>query len=177
MSDPRVDSSLLRSAVRDPQTVTPKGVRVDDVIHGVRVRRAITHSDDRGTLCEMYDTRWDFTEEPLVYAYQLTIRPGQAKGWVVHLEQDDRMFFSAGTAKAVLYDAREDSPTHGLINELYFDAHNRGLLRIPKGVFHALANVGGDDVVAVNMPTRPYRHDDPDKLRLPLDTDEIPYRF
>jgi dTDP-4-dehydrorhamnose 3,5-epimerase len=177
MSEPQVEDALLRAAAQDSQTVTPEGVRLDEVIAGVRVRRATTHSDDRGTLCEMYDPRWDFAEEPLVYVYQLTVRPGKAKGWVVHLEQDDRLFFSAGTAKVVLYDAREDSPTHGLVNELYFDAHNRGLLRIPKGVFHAVANVGDDDVLAVNMPTRPYRHDVPDKHRLSLDTDAIPYRF
>jgi dTDP-4-dehydrorhamnose 3,5-epimerase len=29
----------------------------------------------------------------------------------------------------------------------------------------------------VNFPTRPYDHASPDKYRLPLDTDEIPYEF
>jgi hypothetical protein len=27
------------------------------------------------------------------------------------------------------------------------------------------------------MPSEPYRHDDPDKYRLPLDNDVIPYRL
>ena len=99
------------------------------------------------------------------------------KGWVVHYEQDDRLFFSFGTAKVVLYDAREDSPTHQRINELHFGDNNRALLRIPSGVFHAIQNVGDGEVVFVNMPTRPYRHEDPDKYRLPLDNDTIPYKF
>jgi dTDP-4-dehydrorhamnose 3,5-epimerase len=29
----------------------------------------------------------------------------------------------------------------------------------------------------INLPTAPYKHADPDKYRLPLDTDEIPYQF
>ena len=48
---------------------------------------------------------------------------------------------------------------------------------IPPGVFHALLNVGEIDALFVNLPTRPYRHDAPDKFRLPLDTDQIPYRL
>jgi dTDP-4-dehydrorhamnose 3,5-epimerase len=167
-------SELLQ---KDAQTVTPAGERVGELIEGVRIRRAVTHTDARGTLCEVYDPRWGFTEEPLVYVYRLTVRPGVTKGWVKHLMQDDRMFFASGTAKVVLYDDREDSPTYGMRNELYFDAHSRGLLRIPVGVLHAVGNVGQDDVVAINMPTRPYDHADPDKYRLPLDSDEHPYRF
>jgi dTDP-4-dehydrorhamnose 3,5-epimerase len=163
--------------VQDAQTVTPAGERLDRLIEGVRVRRAVTHTDDRGTLCEMYEPRWGFSEEPLVYVYQLTIRPGVVKGWVKHLLQDDRIFFAGGTAKVVLYDDREDSPTYGLRNELYFDPHGRGLLRIPRGVVHAVGNVGQDDVVAVNMPTRPYDHANPDKLRLPVGAEETPFRF
>ena len=33
------------------------------------------------------------------------------------------------------------------------------------------------DVIVINCPTMPYDHADPDKYRLPLDTDRIPYRF
>jgi hypothetical protein len=37
--------------------------------------------------------------------------------------------------------------------------------------------VGTDDAWFVNMPSTPYRHDDPDKYRLPLDTPDIPFHF
>jgi len=33
------------------------------------------------------------------------------------------------------------------------------------------------DALFVSMPTRPYQHDDPDVYRLPLENDQIPYRF
>jgi dTDP-4-dehydrorhamnose 3,5-epimerase len=56
-------------------------------------------------------------------------------------------------------------------------AANRGLLTIPAGVVHAVVNVGTDEVRFVNMPTRPYDHERPDKFRPPPDTSEIPYRL
>jgi dTDP-4-dehydrorhamnose 3,5-epimerase len=163
--------------VKDRQTVTPEGERIDPLIEGVRIRAAVTQVDERGTLCEIYDPGWGFTPEPLVHVYQTTIEPGQAKGWVLHRLQDDRLFFSLGRAKVVLYDEREESPTFGMINEHYFSDQRRGLLRIPAGVWHAIQNIGPTEVIFVNCPTRPYVHEDPDKYRLPLDTSAIPYRL
>lgn len=161
----------------DAQSVTPEGERLMQQIAGVELRPAVTHSDERGSICEIFSPAWGFTDEPLCYVYESTIRPGVVKGWVVHYEQDDRLFFSQGSVKIVLYDARRDSPTHGLINELFFEAHNRGLLRVPAGVVHAVQNIGWTDAQFINLPTRPYRHEAPDKARLPLDTEAIPYRF
>ena len=162
---------------KDPQTVTRAGEPIQELLDGVRVRPAVTHLDERGSLCEIYDPAWGFTDEPLVYVYQTTIRPKQVKGWVLHLEQDDRLFFSFGDVKVVLFDGRVESRTFESLNVLHFGESNRALLRIPRGVYHAIANVGGSDVVFINSPTRAYRHEDPDKYRLPLDTDRIPYRF
>jgi dTDP-4-dehydrorhamnose 3,5-epimerase len=162
---------------RDRQTVTPEGESVQALIAGVRVRRAITHEDDRGSVCEMLGAGWDFDDAPIVYAYQATIRPRKIKGWVVHFDQDDRLFFSSGSVQLVLYDGRPNSETHGTINELFFSEYNRALVRIPRGVYHALRNIGETDALFVNLPTRPYNHVVPDKYRLPLDTEAIPYRF
>jgi dTDP-4-dehydrorhamnose 3,5-epimerase len=177
VEEPTVSVAWVSTAERDSQSVTAEGESVQELLAGVRVRRAVTHLDDRGSVCEIYNPAWGFTDEPLVYAYQTTIRVGQTKGWVLHLEQDDRLCFMFGDVKVVLFDGRTDSPTFESLNVLYFGESNRGLLRIPRGVYHALQNVGQCDAVFVNMPTRAYRHEDPDKYRLPLDTDVIPYRF
>lgn len=168
---------MVIEPIPDRQTVSPDGSRIGEVIAGVRTRGAITQEDDRGTVCEIISARWEFDDAPLVYAYQVTIRPRKVKGWVVHADQDDRLFFSTGAIRVVLYDARANSPTHGIINELYFSGYNRGLLRIPRGVYHALQNIGETDALFINFPTQPYNHANPDKSRLPLDTDLIPYRF
>ena len=77
----------------------------------------------------------------------------------------------------VLYDAREDSPTHGLVSKVVLSEHRRQVVNIPAGVWHADRNIGSGDVVVVNFPTIPYDHEHPDKERLPLDTPLIPYSF
>jgi dTDP-4-dehydrorhamnose 3,5-epimerase len=159
--------SRLEEAVRDRQTVTAYGESVQESIDGVLVRRSATHADERGTLTEIYDARWGFTEEPVTYVYATTVLPGRVRGWVVHLEQDDRLFFVKGTAKLALYDAREDSETFGRANVHYLGDHERTLVRIPAGVVHAVKNVGMDEVVFVNLPTEPYAHENPDKYRFP----------
>jgi dTDP-4-dehydrorhamnose 3,5-epimerase len=150
---------------------------VAPLIDGVRVHEPRTIMDERGSLCEIYNPAWGFSEEPLVYAYQVTVRPNTVKGWILHREQDDRTFVSMGTGKFVLYDAREGSPTQEMLNEICLGAENRGILRIPKGVWHAVQNVGTSDLLFINLPTNAYRYEDPDKYRLPLDSDAIPYSF
>ncbi|MEA2682840.1 MAG: dTDP-4-dehydrorhamnose 3,5-epimerase [Chloroflexota bacterium] len=164
-------------AIKDVQTVTAGGEPVATYIAGVQVRRTRTHQDERGELCEVYDPAWGFTAEPMVYAYQAMIRPGMAKGWILHEQQDDRLFISFGTAKVVLYDAREGSETRGMLNEVYLGERDRGIVVIPRGVWHAVENVGSGDLYYLNLPTKAYNHASPDKYRLPLDTDQIPYRF
>ena len=167
----------LEHAQKDIASVGPDGESLQALIEGVDVRRARTHADERGTLCEIFDQRWGFADEPLVYAYLVTIRPGQVRGWVLHREQTDRLFVYAGVVRIVLYDARAESDSFGRLNVLHFGEHDRALVSIPPGVFHAVKNVGDHEGAFVNLPSQPYRHDDPDKYRLPLENDVIPYRL
>lgn len=162
---------------KDTQTVTPDGRRVAKLIAGVSVRQAITHEDERGELCEIYDPAWGVLDAPLVYVYQTSIRPGRLKGWVFHKQQTDRLFASMGVLKIVLFDLRDDSPTKDLLNEIFLSERNRGLLVIPPYVAHAVQNVGDTEAVFINMPTRPYNHTDPDKFRISFESGRIPYSF
>lgn len=162
---------------KDPQRVTVTGESVQDMIDGVKVRYAVTQLDERGSLCEIFNPAWDFSQEPLVYAYEIGIRPGRIKGWSMHLEQNDRLYISLGTLLIVLYDDRAASPTHGMVNAFCLSELRRGLVYIPKGVYHAVQNVGTTDALLINLPTRPYDHNNPDKFRLPINNDLIPYHF
>lgn len=170
-------SRLQSLASKDHQTVSEEGRLIFDLIDGVKIRYANTIPDDRGTITEIFNPAWGFHKEPLVYVYQVTIRPNKIKGWVVHTTYDDRSFVSRGTIKFVLYDDRKKSSTYKKVNEIYLSEENRALITIPKGVFHALQNVGHDDALFVNMPTKAYNHKNPDKRRLPINTKAIPYRF
>ena len=168
---------MISSTRKDTQTVTSNGQRVMPLISGVVIQPSATHVDERGTLCEILSPHRPPHPAPLVYVYQFTIRPGKIKGWHVHHLHDDRIFISQGHVKVVLYDDRPASPTYGMVNEIYRSETDRTLMVIPAYVFHAHQNIGSSDALFISMPTRPYRHDDPDVHRLPIDTDQIPYKF
>ena len=168
---------MISNPVQDRQTVASDGTPVAQLISGVVIQSSTTHADDRGTLCEIFSPHWPPHPAPLVYVYQFTIRPGKLKGWHVHYLHDDRIFISQGQIKVVLYDNRPDSPTSGMINEIYRTEYDRTLMVIPANVFHAHENVGRTDALLISMPTRAYNHASPDVYRLPLDTDQIPYKF
>ena len=165
------------SVTQDVQTVSSSGARVAPLPEGLVVRDLVTHTDERGTVCELYDPRWGVSPDPMVFGYTFTIRPGAAKGWAVHRAHEDRYAFLTGELEVVLYDAREDASTFGLDARLFLSEHRRQLLIIPRGVWHAERNIGQGDVVVVNFPSIPYDHTSPDKYRLPLDTDELPVRL
>jgi dTDP-4-dehydrorhamnose 3,5-epimerase len=167
----------MTTAIKAVQTVTADGRSVKPAIAGVAVRAAVTQQDERGTLCEIYSPAWGLDDLPLVYAYLVTVRPGRVKGWAVHERHVDRYFFAGGSLKLVLYDGRAESPTHGLVSELYFSDFNRSLVSVPPGVYHAVENVGSTEAMLFNLPSEPYDHAQPDKFILPLDNDLIPYSF
>ncbi len=146
-------------------------------IDGVQVRAAVTIPDERGTLTEMFNPAWNFGDEVVMYAYQFTIHPGKVKGWAVHYETDDRYFHSLGMVKLVLFDNRPESPTYKMINELFFTEFNRSHILIPKNVYHAIQNVGTTEAILVNFPSKVYDRANPDKYRLGLENDLIPYHF
>jgi dTDP-4-dehydrorhamnose 3,5-epimerase len=162
---------------RDNPTVTQAGERLQPLPDGVTFRDAVTHVDDRGSVCELFDPRWGWSDAELVFAYVFTLRPGMVKGWGLHLEHEDRYFILYGDLQVVLYDDRQDSPTRGLVATVYLSEFRRQLMNIPPGIWHANRNVGNRDVTVINFPTTPYDHENPDKYRLPLDTDQIPYSF
>jgi dTDP-4-dehydrorhamnose 3,5-epimerase len=56
-----------------------------------------------------------------------------------------------------------------------------GLVVVPPNLYHGWKNIGTDEAIVINMPTSPYRYDEPDAWILPWDSQEaeelIPYRF
>lgn len=167
----------LAAARRDRQMATPSGTLVRRLTAGVQMRRLPTQVDARGSVCELFDVRWAWHPDPLVFAYCFTIRPGVVKGWNLHREHEDRYALIQGEMNVVLFDPRPESPTCGEVCVLTLSERDRCLVNIPKNVWHADHNIGTSDVLVVNFPTTPYDHSNPDKYRLPLDTPLIEYSF
>lgn len=170
-------AQTLSAATRDPQSVRADGTSVRPLTDGVRRRATTTFADARGSVVEMFDPRWNWHPDPLVFAYSFTIRPGFVKGWNLHQDHEDRYFILQGEMELVLFDPRPESPTCGQICKIVLSEHHREIVNVPKNVWHADHNIGGKDVVVVNFPTAPYDHANPDKFRLPIDTPLIPYSF
>lgn len=161
----------------DQQTVNAQGESISPLPYGVTFRDAITQVDERGTVVEAFDPRWQWHPDPFAYCYVFTLRPGFVKGWGMHKQHQDRYFILYGELQVVLYDARPDSPTCGLVTSVVLSQYRRRLMNIPEGIWHANRNLGPHDVTVLNFPTKMYDHANPDKYRLPLDTDQIPYKF
>ncbi|MCB1501745.1 MAG: dTDP-4-dehydrorhamnose 3,5-epimerase family protein [Bauldia sp.] len=169
--------ATLAAARRDGQTSLPSGAPTRRLTHGVVIRDLPTFADERGSVTELYDLRWNFHPDPLVFAHTFTIRPGFVKGWGLHKKHEDRYAIFSGEMALVLFDPRPNSPTCGEVCRIILSEHRRQLVNVPRFVWHADHNIGTTDVLVVSFPTMAYDHADPDKYRLPLDTDLIPYSF
>lgn len=169
-------TTAFKSGVKDKQS-SKAGKTIEKLPEGSSFKDINVNVDDRGMVFEMFDSRWDWHKDPLVFSYCFTVRPGVIKGWGIHKLHEDRYCIMFGDLELVLYDARPKSKTSGQVFKVYLSEHKRRLINIPTGVWHADRNIGTKDAVVVNYPTMPYDHKNPDKYRLPLDTDEIPYKF
>jgi len=170
----RLDDTV-EASLQDLQTVTSSGQSVAPVIAGVKTYAPTNHVDHRGRLFEVYPGQNEFWHEPVVYCYSWSIRSRTAKGWGLHLKKDDRYTLIHGEALSVLYDARLDSPTHGLVQEVPLSAHGTRQLLIPKGVWHITLNLTETETFLINHPTQVYDHAHPDRLLLAWDSLAIPF--
>jgi dTDP-4-dehydrorhamnose 3,5-epimerase len=163
---------------RDAQTVTPDWQSTSQrLIEGVVVKKLPCVEDERGELAEIYREDWGVSGAPVTSVHQLTVRPRKIKGWHMHGQNDDRLFVSMGFVRLVLFDSRTDSATTGAVNTFFLSERNRALVVVPRGVFHAIQNVGEVDALLVSLPTALYDYHEPDKYRLPLKNSLIPFDF
>jgi dTDP-4-dehydrorhamnose 3,5-epimerase len=146
------------------------------LIAGVEIKRLVRHADDRGFLMEILRS-----DDPIFQQFGQTYvslnYPGVVRAWHWHEQQDDYFCCVQGMIQVPLYDLRDDSPTHGELNEFFLGDNNPMVLRIPHGVAHGYKTVGVVPSLLLNFPTALFNPDNPDELRLPWDTDRIPYSW
>jgi dTDP-4-dehydrorhamnose 3,5-epimerase len=164
----------LVTGVPDQQTVEADGTPVASTIFGVRTRSTINHVDHRGSVYEIFEGDNDYWDAAVVYAYQFSIRAGQCKGWGLHEFKEDRYTLVHGEVVVLLFDARPDSPTSGLVQQVYLSDRALRQVTIPRFVWHLTVNLGSDEAQLINFPTEPYDHACPDRQLLPWDTAQIP---
>lgn len=147
----------------DPEKYADTASR--DPIHGVQTKPLRLIPDERGWLMEILRA-----DDPLFrkfgQVYVSGTYPGVVKAWHYHRHQIDAFACVAGMIKLVLVDTREDSPTRGHVNEFFLGTQNPTLVRIPNLVYHGWKCISLEPSLVVNVPTEPYRYDDPDEFRL-----------
>lgn len=144
------------------------------MIDGVHVKQLKLIPDERGFLYEMLRSDDPFYQQ-FGQCYLTAVYPGVVKGWHWHKLQTDHFVCVKGMAKVVLYDRREDSPTHGEVNEFFMGERNLVLVVIPRGVLHGMKGTGTETAMIINLPTHPYDPTDPDEFRVDPHDNDIPY--
>lgn len=162
---------------RDRQSVTADWEVLRDLIDGVTLKEVRHVTKSNGWVTELWRRDWDLDDLEVDQAFQVTLLPSHLSAWHVHYTTTDRLFVNRGYLKVVLFDGREDSPTHGRVNELHLGEPRPTLVVVPPGVWHGLKNVGDATASVLNIVDRAYDYEDPDHWRVPADCPEIPYRF
>lgn len=140
------------------------------------IRALSTGSDKRGRLDELLTLR-DGGVEPIVHVYQVHAAAGSVRAWFYHKNQEDRLAFTSGFFRLVLYDIRPGSQTFATMETFDVGEKRPCLITIPRLVVHGLHNRGTGTASFVNMPTSVYYPQNPDKHRLPPNHPGIPYKF
>ncbi len=144
------------------------------LIEGVVIKKLRVIPDERGRLIEVLRSdENDFIKFGQLYV--TTAYPGVVKAWHYHKIQYDFFAVIKGMMKIVLYDARENSSTKGLINEFFFGIYNPCLIKIPPLVYHGFKCISEDEAIVVNCPTEVYNYNEPDEYRLDPHKNNIPY--
>jgi len=146
------------------------------LIEGIELKQLKKNVDERGYLCELLRRDWSICKDFAMMYFSVTF-PGVVRGWHRHqrTRQQDCMCVLQGTAKIVVYDDREGSPTRGLINEFVIGQDNPTLVKLPGECWHGFKALGVKPVLLINFPSKLYDYEKPDEERLPPDTDKIPY--
>jgi dTDP-4-dehydrorhamnose 3,5-epimerase len=175
---PETCTWLLDDATRDTQTTDADWNPVTRrLIDGVVMRDVRNVLKSNGLLTEIFRRDWFDDEVRVDQVFQVIVESHGVSAWHAHEQAVDRLFVTEGRMRIVLYDAREDSPTFGLVNDLIVGLHRPALVIVPPKVWHGVQNLLDRPSALLNLPDRAYRYDAPDHWRVPSDTDRIPYRF
>jgi dTDP-4-dehydrorhamnose 3,5-epimerase len=168
----------IAGAIKDPKSITaqwnPSSL---SFIDGVFVKEVKNVIKNNGHLTEIYRQDWELDDLAVAQIFQVSLNPHGISAWHAHEITTDRIFVNSGSIKVVLYDAREESPTYGQINEFRCGELRPMLIIVPPRVWHGVQNYTSEPAALLNIVDKAYQYDDPDHWRIPLDSPEIPYTF
>jgi dTDP-4-dehydrorhamnose 3,5-epimerase len=142
------------------------------IISGVKIVPLCVIADERGKIMHMLkQTDPHFTEFGEIYFS--CAWPGTIKAWHIHKSMTLNNAVLSGRAKLVLYDLRKNSPTEGVLQEIFLGEDNYCLVQIPPGIANGYKAYGDKLVILANCASEPHSPDEMERLD-PL-TSRIPY--
>ena len=139
---------------------------VDVVVHRLK-----DNPDERGFFREIIRANDAFFTEGFAQWSHSRMKANVVKAWHFHHRQVDWWYIPVGSADVVLYDLREESPTHRAKMEFALgEGEPAGVVRIPPGVAHA-CQARQDDTHLFYITSQTY--DPNDEGRYPYDWDVI----
>lgn len=143
-------------------------------IEGVIIRPLRKIPDERGTI--MHGVRNDNILNDFGEVYFKKLYYGVINGWHVHETLFLNYICIFGMIKLVLYDMRENSPSKGKLQEIFFGDDNYCLVHIPPGVANGSKGIGTPYSILVNVASQPH-NPDIKYLRIDPHSKEIPYNW
>ena len=114
-------------------------VEQSEVIAGVGIAVLDVHGDERGQFVETYRREWFPEGREMVQGNRADRVAGSVVGLHYHLKQSDYWYVPSGSARVVLHDLRQGSPTDGATLALDLDGASARGVYIPPGVAHGFA--------------------------------------
>jgi dTDP-4-dehydrorhamnose 3,5-epimerase len=111
------------------------------IIEGVTHVHPDVHGDERGRFIETYRREWFPLGREMIQGNRSEKAQGAVVGLHYHLHQADYWYVLRGTARVVLHDLREGSPTDGHTEVLDLDGDRDQGLFIPPGVAHGFSSL------------------------------------
>lgn len=129
----------------------------------------VAHLDDRGYLIEIIRASDPhFTKFGQVYLVG-NFAKSTIRAFHKHELLWDWFFISHGSAKFVLVDDREKSPTFKQQDVFVVSARNPGLIVVPPGVYHGWMSLE-DDTQMISTASEVYNRENPDEVRIAPDS-------
>ena len=144
-------------------------------IDGVRIVPLKLVRNERGRLMEV-QRRDDAHFLGFGQAYIVSTLAGVVKAWYCHARQIDQIALIKGNLELVLFDSRENSPTHEVLFELTIKESAPALIQIPSGIWHGLQAIN-EETFSLHLNSEPFQFDAPDEERIAPDDPRIPYRW
>jgi dTDP-4-dehydrorhamnose 3,5-epimerase len=108
-------------------------------------------------------------------SYFSTVHKGKRKGWKKHTRMTLNIVVPVGEIGFVLYDDRNDSPTHGQFCEISLSRKNYLRLTVPPGIWMAFYGKADGENLLLNLASIP--HDPTESENLPIDSPHFNYQW